>query len=150
MYVIYALIDKEDRVYYVGQTNDIKQRIRQHRYSCNNENHNNYNCKVYDYIRENNLEINYTVLEENITEEDKYKKEREWYGKFENLCNVDTPNRSYKEWYQDNKEQIAEFKSKWYQENKERLAEKNRQPWTCEICNKQLHGHRSRHLKLHE
>ena len=161
MYVIYGLVDKEGQVFYVGHTKDIKERIKGHGVRCFNDNSNNTNYPVYKHIRENNIEIKYVILEENITEEDKSKKEREWHDKYNDLCNQVIPDRSWKEYYQENKEKIAEYQKEYRENNKERIKEKDkqyyeknrekrRQPWTCEICNKQLHGHRSRHLKLHE
>ena len=164
MYVIYGLVDKEGQVYYVGHTKDIKDRVRCHKKDYKNENRNHYNYPVYKHIRDNNLEINYVILEEKINEEDKRKKEREWYQKYDNLCNVDTPNRSKKEYQKEyyeenketikeyrenNKEKISEYNKEYREKNKETIKANKNQLWTCEICNKQLHGHRSRHLKLH-
>ena len=126
MYVIYGLVNKDNQVYYVGHTCDIKGRISQHKSCCYNQN-DHYYLPVYKFIRDNNLEINYIVLEENISEEDKYKKEREWYEKYENLTNKCVPGRTTKEYRDDNKEKIIEYKKEYYVINKEKLSEQRKE-----------------------
>ena len=53
--IIYLIKHKTDdtKKVYVGSTINLKQRIWQHKSSCNNEKRKDYNLKIYQYIREN-------------------------------------------------------------------------------------------------
>ena len=47
---------------YIGSTNNIKQRYRDHNSNCWNKNSNDHNIFVYKYIREKNMDIELEIL----------------------------------------------------------------------------------------
>jgi len=52
---VYCIVSKDTSVQevYVGSTDDLNKRIREHKHHTNNENNPKYNRKVYQFIREN-------------------------------------------------------------------------------------------------
>ena len=70
-------------------------------------------------------------LLENFPCSDKYEllqKEAEYIRQYEKqkLLNMEIPNRSYKEWYHDNKEHKLNYRKEYYDKNKEVITEKNK------------------------
>ncbi len=69
-------------------------------------------------------------LLENFPCSDKYEplqKEASYIRQYEkvNLLNMEIPNRSYKEWYDENREYKLNYKKEYYEKNKELILEKN-------------------------
>jgi hypothetical protein len=112
-------IDDHNLVYY-GSTCDLNYRIRIHK--CLKTN----NCTSKQIIERGNYK--YAILEthENIDEYDLRERER-WYIKNKPCVNEQIPNRTDAEYYQDNKEKIAEQTKKYRQDNKEKIAERNKE-----------------------
>jgi hypothetical protein len=127
---------------YVGHTTNFKQRKRQHKCNTNNPNSKLYNLKVYEFIRENGGWTNWSmVLVEYFPCNDELEaraRERFWYENLNGSLNSQYPNRSVKEYYNDNKniiknkhkiynenkkEQIAEYQKEYRENNKEEIAE---------------------------
>jgi len=52
-----------------------------------------------------------------------------------------------KEYYQDNKEAISAHKKQYYEENKEAINQKRNQKHVCECGGKYIHQNKARHLK---
>lgn len=80
MYYIYCYINLTNQHKYVGQTNNLQRRIREHRSCAFNNKASSYNDLIHQKIRkygENNFEI--TVLEKLYTEDFKEVDEREIY-----------------------------------------------------------------------
>ena len=102
---IYKIVCKNtdyDYWCYIGSTNDIKGRIRTHRYNCNNSNSKKYDYNVYECIRELggfdnwNFEI-IEVLENNINIKIIEQKYIEEYG----TLNTQRANRTKEQYNQD-------------------------------------------------
>ena len=112
---------------YIGSTTNFRNRKCQHKYSCNNSNSNNYNCKVYQFIRENLGWENWDmVLIENVkcnTKLELHQKERKFIEELKPSLNQTLPSRTSKEYYIENKEKIKEKHSEYYIENKEKAKE---------------------------
>jgi GIY-YIG catalytic domain len=53
---------KEDKVYYIGSTNNFTKRYNSHKSHCNNENDRDYNTSPYKYMRENGGWSDYQVV----------------------------------------------------------------------------------------
>ena len=146
MIYIYKIFCKDENIedVYIGSTTDIKKRITDHKYNCNNENSKDYNQYKYTFIRENGGFKNWThdIICE-CTSEDRYKMER-WYvenTKDTNL-NKHIPNRSKKEsqkkWYELNKDKIKDQSKKYRENNKKH---------NCECGGKYENSHKVRHFK---
>jgi group I intron endonuclease len=90
IYKIYCDIDGVDEIY-VGSSRDLNVRIAKHKYDCTNSKSNNYNFKLYRYIRDNNGWENFTVeiLQRYSCENEiqLHIKEQEWIDKLKPTLN---------------------------------------------------------------
>lgn len=89
MYYIYCYTNKQNNHKYVGQTNNFKRRIREHRSCAFNEKASSYNDLIHQKIREygeENFEI--SLLEKLYTDDIKIINEREqyWIKELETYC----------------------------------------------------------------
>ena len=109
---IYKIICLDDSVTecYVGSTNDIKRRRRQHKSKCNNPNDDAYNKLLYKFIRDNNGWDNFTFRKiKTVHYDDKTElldKERRWIERLNATLNKVVPGRTKKEYREKNKETI--------------------------------------------
>lgn len=131
-YTFYKIVCKDESITncYVGQTTDFIVRYRLHKSKCTNPNSDKYNIKVYEFIRSNGGWDNWEMLEietcicENDFEARKI--ERCWIECLGGQLNCLIPNRTDKEYYEENKERITEYKHEWYERNKEHCLEKQK------------------------
>ena len=87
MYYIYCYTNKINQHKYVGQTNNLERRKREHLSSSFNPKASSYNCLFHKKIREYGIEnFEFSVLE--ILYEDNYIDEREkfWISEKESFC----------------------------------------------------------------
>tara|TARA_R110000823_G_scaffold12567_7_gene42098 strand:- start:80 stop:625 length:546 start_codon:yes stop_codon:yes gene_type:complete len=152
--IVYKLCCKDATEFYIGSTKDLYKRRINHKTICNNVKGKLYNKKLYKYIRDNGGfdEFDFEILE--LGEyEDKYcmrDRERYFIETLKPTLNSDIPNRSEKEWrdnntekikeqrkehYQKNKKIINENNNKYYANNREKTNEKQREKITCKVCN---------------
>ena len=121
MYYIYCYTNKINQHKYVGQTNNLKRRIREHRSCAFNENASSYNDLIHKKIRqygEENFDIE--VLEKIYTTDIEIVNEREiyWIDKKESFCGTGKGYNSTRGGFnsehaqQLSKEQIEEIKNK--------------------------------------
>lgn len=121
MYYIYCYTNKLNQHKYVGQTNNLKRRIREHRSCAFNEKASSYNDLIHKKIREygeENFEIE--VLEKLFIEDIEIVNEREtyWIDKKESFCetgkgyNLTKGGFNNEHAQQLSKEQIEEIKNK--------------------------------------
>lgn len=158
---IYKIVSKNTEQCYVGSTcATLKIRLGKHIQDFNRDSGvtSKHILKFGDYD---------IILIENhscATREELENKER-FYIESMNCVNKVIPGRSYKEWYQDNKESIleyqkdnataiSEYKKGWYQDNKEALKEAAKQyrqnfkeKYTCQCGGKFTHLNRGQHKK---
>jgi hypothetical protein len=121
----------DDNLIYVGSTClPLYKRWHNHKKGCFNENYHGYNYYVYQKIREtNNINDWYIELYEEYPCENKeqlLKREGEVIRELGNL-NQRIAGRSYKEYYEDNKEQISERQKKYYEDHKEKRTDYQKQ-----------------------
>ena len=130
---------------YVGSTCNFTKRKYEHKSDCNNINSKKYNLNVYQYIRDNGNWENWdmVLLEEYKDCSNKmelHARERYWLEKLGATLNSCIPNRSVKEYYEKNKEEILEKKKERYKNNKEeynkKYNEKRKEKIECDICGK--------------
>jgi len=126
--------------FYIGSTEDMPKREGDHKTACNNPNDKNYNIPVYKYIRENGGWNAWTILP--ILRSGKYQEiealfiRRTWSKN----VNIVIPGRTYKEWYQDNREALAakqqEYSKEYYKNNKVAILARHKKVCICEYCGK--------------
>ena len=154
MAYIYKIFCKDFNVKecYYGSTKNFKRRKWGHKSNCNNENSPVYNSPVYKFIRCNGGWQNWSIhVIDCITSKDKeiYEKcERKYIRDNKEIAlNFIIPGRTKKEYCQDNKEKISDYKKEWYQDNIEKISKKV----PCDICNKILNkSSLSRHKKTNK
>ena len=131
--VIYKIVckDKDITDCYVGSSCSPTSRKSAHKSNCNNEKGKDYNIPVYRFIRDkggwNNWDF---VIIEKYPCEDKTElriRERYWFEKLNPSLNDRYPQRAQKEYYEENKEEIAQQRKEYYEENKEEIAQKNKE-----------------------
>ena len=131
--IIYKLCCKDVNIkeIYVGSTTNFTKRKDTHKSSCNNVNGEKYNYYVYQFIRENGRFENWEmVLVEKYPCNDVLElkqRERYWIDELRAELNKIIPSRTYKEWYDDNKDKLRERKREYYRDNKNKIREKRKQ-----------------------
>jgi hypothetical protein len=142
---IYKLVHKDDlddKNIYIGHSTNFKQRKKDHKSCCNNVNSCRYILKVYQYIRENGGWDCWDMFKvEDYPCKDVYEarsRERYWIKELKPTLNICEPNRTYKEWREDNKE---------YYRNKQRdYKERKQMKVICDVCgDESLWGNIKRH-----
>ena len=137
---------------YIGSTNDIRHRERQHKSACHNEQSKNYNYRVYQCIRANGGWDNWTVtvlLEfECESKMDKLKKERSSIEQWKPTLNQLLPanHQTGDQWDQ------SAYKKEWYTENTEAILEHGKEyrkkQMHCDCCNHMINlSNRAKHYK---
>jgi len=116
---------------YVGSTCNFTKRKYTHKSTCNNINDQNYNRKVYKFIRENGGFENWDMImvEEYPCENkmQKLQRERYWYEELKANLNIQNPKRSQKEYRLNNSEKIKDQKKEYYQNNLEKYKEQRKE-----------------------
>jgi hypothetical protein len=135
MTIIYKIVCKDLSIkeIYVGHTTDFKSRKYQHKNKCKTSTY-----KIYQTIKENGDWKNWEMIEV-----EKYPcadgnearaRERYWYEILEAslntrnpICNVEDYRKNKKEWEENNKERVKEYRKKNYEKNQEKRREYNKQ-----------------------
>ena len=131
--LIYKICCKDPNItdIYIGSTTNMKNRKYQHKTVCNNPNANNYNLKVYEFIRNNGGWDNWDmILVEYVncnSKQELEKEERIVIELLKSTLNMNLPTRTIKEYRKDNKKKISEQQKKnhkiYYDSHKEELLE---------------------------
>jgi len=127
--IIYKIVCKDIDIKecYVGQTTNFSKRKAGHKINCNDLNSKDYNCYVYQFIRENGGWDNWSMIEVekyNATDKlDAGKKERYWIETLEAKLNKQIPGQTFNEWYVKNKDKLKIKHKKYNEENKEYFKE---------------------------
>ena len=134
MSVIYKIYCKDPNIKdcYVGSTNDLKARKRQHKTVCNNSNDKSYTFKIYEFIRANSgfENFDFIILEqfENImTKKDLLKIEGQYIKNNNATLNSQIAGRTKKEYYDDNKKELYKNAKIYREQNKEKIVEYRKQ-----------------------
>lgn len=89
MYYIYCFTNKTNQHKYVGRTNNLKRRYREHWTNANNPNSSDYNTLFHKKLREYGLDgFDFTVLETIYSDDIKTSQEQEgyWINKLSSFC----------------------------------------------------------------
>jgi len=115
---------------YVGHTTNFDKRKTSHKSNCCNEKSKKHNQKLYQMIRQNGGWDEFKMIEvEKYSCNDKREAERRENEVMKDLkANMNTmksfiTENERKEWYEDNKERIQEYKKEWYEKNKPKIQE---------------------------
>jgi hypothetical protein len=169
-YYIYKIsCDDLPEFVYVGSTKAFRQRKRQHKSNCNNDNSEKHNIKLYQTIRENGGWENWRmVLIEECGEisftQAKIKEEEHRVKLNANLnsqrCHQTEEEKKkqkkewFEEWYQNNKEHRKEWSKEWWKNNKEKINKKNEELYTekinCKCGGIYTYKHKARHFKTNK
>ena len=95
--------DKNIKDCYIGSTINLKRRIIQQKYCCNNPNSDRGHLKLYQFMRDNGGFINFEhkILEDDIeinNRNELNKIERYYIEEFKSSLNIDIPSRTKKEY----------------------------------------------------
>lgn len=149
---IYKISCKDPKIKdcYIGSTNNFKRRIRQHRYSSENIFHEQNN--LYDFIRNNGTINNFQfdiLLKVLVNDKkDLHEIEKQFIKNNDNLLNKYIPNRTQKEYYNDNYESLKQKRLiKYYDNRDEILLKKSSTMVTCECGSTLTKNHIHRHYK---
>jgi len=123
---IYKLVnDVDDKIYVGSTTSRLSIRKCQHKTRAKRD----PNIRVYKHLNEVGWEHVDIVLVENYeckTKEQLYARERHWIKELKPELNMRIPTRTMKEYYEDNKEQIAQKYKEYYENNKEKEAQRQK------------------------
>jgi len=131
--IIYKLCCKDTSItdIYVGSTTAFRARKNQHKHRYCNENHKKHNYKVYQFIRDNGGWDNWEMIPiKSVNVNNKTEliiEERKVFEELKPTLNHNIPTRTHKEYYESNKEKIAEYNSEYRTINKEKLAQSKRE-----------------------
>ncbi len=148
--ILYKIVCKDTNIndIYIGHTTNFNSRKNDHKKNCNNEKNEHYNLKVYQFIRNNGGFENWEIIKiEDYPCENKLealKRENYLVKELKSSLNSDIPGRTYKEWYKDNKKNIAKKMKEYCEKNKEILAEKAKEYYEI---NKQLIAERMKEYR---
>lgn len=152
IYIIYRIFYK-DQVNYVGSTRNYEQRKIKHKSNCFNEKRNEYNKKLYKFIRNNKIpwdSLEFEVIQEDMfdSKEDILKQETFWICFF-NSIELGQNERSawiseeekieYQQQYKINNRNKIQEKNKQYRiNNRNKILEKAKEKVQCSICLKEF------------
>ena len=128
--VVYKIYCRDSSIteFYVGSSCDFHKRKSSHKSICNNIKRTEYNFKVYKFIRNNGNWDNWDfeiLLETEVDSKEELRLlyEREYIIELQPELNDRIEGRTPKEWREDNKEEIIEYKKEWRENNKEKIKE---------------------------
>jgi hypothetical protein len=149
--IIYKLCCKNPEItdIYIGSTTNFKCRKNQHKYRCSNEIAKQYNCYVYQFIREHGGWDNWDmIMVEQFSCNNKREclaKERYYIETLKSTLNQCIPNRTIKEWEDANREHRRQQKKEFYKLNKDRIKQQKKEYY---LNNKEAFIKRDREYKL--
>ena len=131
-YIFYKIVclDNSVELCYVGSTANWKERQRQHKNNCNNENGKLYNTKIYKTIREYGGWSNFKMIQlgtrEQLNKREAEQIEEEYRINLKASLNTircyitgEQKKELRKEYIENNKEKIKEQRKEYYENNKE-------------------------------
>ena len=171
IYIFYKIFCKDENIKdcYVGKTKELNKRWTCHKKSCNNQNDDKYNLKLYKFIRENGNIDNWNIIEIDKGEyddKDSSIRERYWFEELNANLNSCIPSRTRKEkckeYREKNKEKLNEYNKSYYlnniekerirhkeyrEKNKDEINKKKYEKFICECGGSYIFCHKSTHFK---
>ena len=155
-YTFYKIVclDTNIDLSYVGSTANFNKRRQQHKSDCDNENCKEYNCKLYQTIRENGGWSNFTMIElgkrEQITLTQSRQIEEEYREQIRANMNSRRCYRTEqekKEYYKNNTEKVKAQQKEYRENNAEQIREYQNTKCNCECGGRYTNGSKSTHIK---
>jgi len=126
IYMIKKQDDFNNENVYIGSTCNFIRRKHMHKSSCNNENDKIYNLKLYKYIRENDgwdAWVMTKIIDYPCSNKSELNiMERNYIDSYKSTLNCYIPTRTIKEYYNDNKTEIAEQHKQYRKDNVDKIA----------------------------
>ena len=150
--IVYKLVCMDVDVVecYVGSTTNFRVRKCYHKDACNKDSNKGYNYYVYQFIRDHGGFDNWDmVLLEEVQFDNRQQlraRERHWLETLHATLNSQKPNRTRKEWHNDNRESILVGMKINRDKNKDVRKLKNVK-YTCECGLTLCKESKSRHIK---
>ncbi len=163
--IIYKITcnDPEIKDVYVGHTTNFVQRKSSHKQGCINPKSSNYDCKLYNTIREKGGWDTWEIipLEEYVDCQNKIQariREEKWRLELNASLNMKKAHLSKEEYdkrhceeskifYQKNKDKIQIYKAQFFQDHKEEIKAKVSQKFECDCGSICRIGDKARHEK---
>ena len=137
-----SCLNNEVKEFYIGSTKDLKDRISKH----NNFYKNNYNWKVYKFIRENGGINNWEIIPIEIYECEMTKPQlnsQRALGR-----DIERKYKTKKEWIKNNRNKYLKNRKEYYEKNREKLNDKQNEKGNCPYCSKEMiKNNIKRHIK---
>ena len=151
MGLIYKLSSVHEAQPYVGKTmGTLNDRFRRHKSDYKRWLNGKYNYVTsFELIKHNDCIM--IVLEIDVPKNMLASREGYWHSQFD-CVNKCVPNRSLKEWYEDNRDEILEKKNQYRQNNKEMLMQKVTCECGCVVRQADIARHRksTKHKSMFE
>ena len=152
-----SCLNNEVKEFYIGSTKDLKDRISKH----NNFYKNNYNWKVYKFIRENGGINNWEIIPIEIYECEmtklELKQEEQFYlDEYKPQLNsqralgrdIERKYKTKKEWIKNNRNKYLKNRKEYYEKNRDKLNAKQNEKGNCPYCSKEMiKNNIKRHIK---
>ncbi len=121
---IYKIVDNTNGAIYIGSTCKLlSQRIAQHRADYKRYLEGKYhNIKSFDILRNNDYRIVLVEKLENCNSKEELLKRERYYIESLECVNKNTPTRTPKEYYEDNKNKILSYKKEYRKDNKNKIS----------------------------
>lgn len=139
--IVYKIIDRlTNDLLYVGSSFNFPIRKSKHKSDYNNINSKEYNKKLYVYIRTldngfNSVKFKIIEFVDTTDKKNLEKVERHYIDILNPFCNIVKPQRTLKEYYNDNKQIKYQYNKQYYTVNKEQV---NKQSKEYYIVNKDI------------
>lgn len=165
---------------YIGGTENMRDRMYQHKTNCNNENRHHYNYKVYQHIRKHGGWDNWEMVEiacvwKNATKP-LFEIEQDYIDMWKSTLNCKRAyqtkqqrkeqkkkcdrqyrenNKEYykeyqREYRENNRDILSEKDREYYQNNKDIISEKKKEKFDCECGSTVRKSDKARHLKTNK
>ena len=144
--IVYKIVCNVTGLVYIGSTTqEIKTRLIKHKSNYKGYLAGNYGYTTSFKIIENGDYYIKKIKSYNFeSKEELHKKEAYWIKRYESINKI-IPNRSKKEWYEDNREEIKAKDRNRYFENKIEINAKKSIICLCSCGCTYTHNHKSRH-----
>jgi len=113
---------------YIGSTSNYKKRQSEHKINCNNPNRLSHNTKLYRFMRSKGGfdKFKFEIIEE-CGEYNKLELEKMYIEMYNPELNTHKYNFDMKEYRENNKEKIAEYRKEYCEKNKDKIKKQDKE-----------------------